>query len=122
MTAIEFIHEIAKQREPDKFDWEEAKKLERQQIIDANRAGVDMVIDKKPFIIGEQYYNETYGSKGSDELSKDAKNTSFDTSSQTEISDEEIEKAANELYQKGVDIDYRFIMGAKWAINKLKNK
>ena len=40
---------------------EQAKAMEKEQIIDANRNGVDMVIDKKPFITGEQYYNETYG-------------------------------------------------------------
>ena len=33
---------------------------EKEQIIDANRDGVDMVVDKKDFISGEQYYNETY--------------------------------------------------------------
>ena len=34
-TAVEWLHEIAKQREPDKFDWEQAKQIEKQQIIDA---------------------------------------------------------------------------------------
>jgi len=34
---------------------------EKQQIIDANRDGVDMVLLKKNFVTGEQYYNETYG-------------------------------------------------------------
>jgi hypothetical protein len=33
---------------------------EKEQIINANRDGVDMVVDKKDFISGEQYYNETY--------------------------------------------------------------
>jgi hypothetical protein len=27
-TAVEWLHEIAKQREPDKFDWEQAKQME----------------------------------------------------------------------------------------------
>jgi len=31
-------------------------KIEKQQIIDANRSGVDMIVDKKNFITGEQYY------------------------------------------------------------------
>jgi hypothetical protein len=39
---------------------EQALEMERQQIVDANRDGVDMVVDKKDFISGEQYYNETY--------------------------------------------------------------
>ena len=33
---------------------------EKEQIINANRDGVDMVVDNKNFITGEQYYNETY--------------------------------------------------------------
>jgi hypothetical protein len=31
-TAVEWLHEIAKQREPDKFDWEKAKEIENEQI------------------------------------------------------------------------------------------
>jgi hypothetical protein len=34
--------------------------VEKEQIINANRDGVDMVVDKKDFISGEQYYNETF--------------------------------------------------------------
>jgi hypothetical protein len=30
-TAVEWLHEIAKQREPDKFDWEQAKAMEKEQ-------------------------------------------------------------------------------------------
>jgi hypothetical protein len=33
---------------------------EKEHIINANRDGVDMVVDNKKFITGEQYYNETY--------------------------------------------------------------
>ena len=39
---------------------ERAKEMEKGQIINANRDGVDMVVDKKDFISGEQYYNETF--------------------------------------------------------------
>jgi hypothetical protein len=39
---------------------EQAKEMEKEQIINANRDGVDMVVDKKDFISGEQYYNETF--------------------------------------------------------------
>ena len=39
---------------------EQAKQMEKEQIIKANRDGVDMVVDKKDFILGEQYYNETF--------------------------------------------------------------
>jgi hypothetical protein len=40
---------------------QQAKEMEKEQIIKANRDGVDMVVDKKDFISGEQYYKETYG-------------------------------------------------------------
>jgi hypothetical protein len=39
---------------------ERAKEMEKGQIINANRDGVDMVVDKKDFISGEQYYNENF--------------------------------------------------------------
>ena len=62
-TAVEFIHNIAKRREPDQFDWKQAKEMEKLQIIDAYKFGLS-----DEYVIGsEQYYNETYGSKGSDE-------------------------------------------------------
>jgi hypothetical protein len=39
----------------------QAKEMEKERIINANRDGVDMVVDKKDFISGEQYYEQTYG-------------------------------------------------------------
>jgi len=39
-----------------------AVEIHKQEIIKANRDGVDMAVDKKPFIMGEQYYQETFGS------------------------------------------------------------
>ena len=39
----------------------QAKAMEKEQIIQSNRDGVDMVVDKKPFVTGEHYYNENYG-------------------------------------------------------------
>lgn len=42
---------------------EELLEVEKQQIMKANRDGVDMVIDQKPFVLGEAYYNKTYGRK-----------------------------------------------------------
>ena len=33
-TAIEWLHQIFKQREPDKFDWEQAKQMELAQRIE----------------------------------------------------------------------------------------
>jgi len=33
-TAIEWIHELSKQREPDKFDWNQAKEIEKMNPLD----------------------------------------------------------------------------------------
>jgi hypothetical protein len=33
-TAIEWIHELSKQREPDKFDWNQAKEIENMNPLD----------------------------------------------------------------------------------------
>ena len=33
-TAVEWLHEIAKQREPDKFDWKQAKAMEKKEKIE----------------------------------------------------------------------------------------
>jgi len=30
-TAVKWLHEIAKQREPDKFDWQQAKEMEKSR-------------------------------------------------------------------------------------------
>jgi Mor family transcriptional regulator len=40
---------------------EVAKQMEKEQIVKANRDGVDMVIAEVTYVTGEQYYNETYG-------------------------------------------------------------
>ena len=36
---------------------------EKEVIIKANRDGIDMVVGRKHFILGEQYYNETFNTK-----------------------------------------------------------
>ena len=59
-TAVEWLHEIAKQREPDKFDWQQAKEMEKEQIIDAHNNGYGSgYMDEG--ISPEEFYNETYG-------------------------------------------------------------
>lgn len=40
---------------------EKAKAMHKEEIITANRDGVDMIVDKKPYTTGVQYYNETFG-------------------------------------------------------------
>ena len=38
----------------------QAKEMHKREIIKSNRDGVDMVIDKKRFVTGEQYYQNTF--------------------------------------------------------------
>lgn len=45
------------------YDFEQAKEMEKQQIIQSNRDGVDMIVNEKHFILGEQYYNKTFKNK-----------------------------------------------------------
>lgn len=63
-TAVQWLHEIAKQREPDKFDWQQAKAMEKKQIMESYKDStcqfsVDARIDFPKS--AEQYYNEKYG-------------------------------------------------------------
>ena len=108
-----------------------AKKLEKQQIIDAYANAV-MKENNSDYIgmheqsSAEIYFAETYGSKGSDEFEK-TNSQRFDefmqlvTSSQTEISDEEIERFANEeLGTIRTDFDFGVIQGMKWYREQLK--
>jgi hypothetical protein len=81
VTAVEFLIQktsdnIIKNRFDDKLsEWQEgynvaledvikllnqALEMEKQQIMKSNRDGVDMVLEGKPFLTAEQYYNETY--------------------------------------------------------------
>jgi len=106
-----------------------AKKLEKQQIIDAfYQCGRDnfehiKVINRS----ATEYYNETYGSKGSDEIEKSEKPINL-PSSQTEISDEEIEKFTNEFAEKYSKVGITenevsaFFTGMKWYRDQLKKK
>ena len=61
-TAVEWLHELSKQRELDKFDWEQAKEMEKEQIIDAF---VECWKENMPEGYeckqsAEYYYNETF--------------------------------------------------------------
>jgi hypothetical protein len=65
-TAVELLEEKLKisfgnDMKPLRGFFVIAKEMEKKQIINANRDGVDMVVDKKDFISGEQYYEQTYG-------------------------------------------------------------
>jgi hypothetical protein len=64
-TAVQWLRDLYENQPAyDEFildeQWEKALEMEKEQIINANRDGVDMIVDKKDFISGEQYYNETF--------------------------------------------------------------
>jgi hypothetical protein len=58
-TAVEWLHQIFKQREPDKFDWEQAKAMEKEQIIEAYCDGFKQGSEGNR-ILSEEYYDQTY--------------------------------------------------------------
>ena len=148
-TAVEWLIEQIKKEHPFWTSiFEQAKEMEKQQIIDAAERwkGTDFA---------EKYYAETYGSKGSDEHPEDNL-VEIPTSSQTEISDEswegcdgcteqdeimykngyvkgynaaiaelpkEISDEEIENYAKQNAFQYyEFISGAKWYREQLKSK
>ena len=71
-TAVEWLRELYENRPAyEQFildeEWEQAKEMEREQIIDAHKQGVtDEYGDTLDFsndTSAEEYYNETYGNK-----------------------------------------------------------
>jgi len=154
-TSTEWLFQKLWDTPKDKFTWyailEQAKEMEKQQIIDAAERwkGTDFA---------EKYYAETYGSKGSDnhivdtnEMVEDTykvweccgmeecickgsdeektNSQRFDefmqlvTSSQTEISDKEIEKASYTFWEfKEHTASSAWKLGAKWYREQLKQR
>ena len=62
-TAVEWLQKIFKEREPDKFDWEQAKQMEKEQIKDAHLLGLIHSLEREATKQAEQYYNETFKSE-----------------------------------------------------------
>jgi len=69
-TAVEWFYDemikfikLRSKYSTDREIFKQAREMEKERIIKANRDGVDMVVDKKDFISGEQYYNETFKKK-----------------------------------------------------------
>jgi hypothetical protein len=102
--------------------------MHKQEIIEAYCQGDDNVG-------AEQYYNETYGSKGSDEIKPIEKESYPEfpdriwlhgdgrklTSSKQEISDEEIEEEIHKRYMNPIQ-DYAWRDACKWYREQLKTK
>jgi len=121
MTSIEWLVEQLEQHYV-KLDikntvvFEQAKEIHKQEIIDAQSYAVsnaDMT-NNKGYFDCEHYYQETFVSKGSDDVQLP----------QQEISDEEILDAAArcKLYN---DLDISvgsFELGARWYREQLKCK
>ena len=121
----------------------ELLEMEKEQIIDAYKFGLT-----DEYVIGsDKYYNSTYGSKGSDEtmtserIKEIQQQTAYpdsvsvqqallqvwnecSTSSQTEISDEEIEKGVNEHFVGDLMWSEKiaFKLAIKWYREQLKKK
>lgn len=103
----------------------QAEEMEKQHIIDAHLIGLIRSLEMEATKQATEYYNETYGSKGSDDTLKE--NHIVDTnemvSSQTEISDKEIWNEAKTcaLEELITSVD-SFVDGAKWYREQLKKK
>jgi hypothetical protein len=116
--------------------FEQAKLLHKQEIIDAWEMGRFNIDDVG---LGEQYYQETFVSKGSDETKEeslvekmiphqlkynlDVMEKLTRTSPQQEISDEEIEKASYKFWNFNEHTaSSAWKLGAKWYREQLKQK
>lgn len=99
-----------------------AKEMEKQQIIDANLIGLITSLETKASKQATEYYNETYGSKGSDAQRIYGEHTI----TILEISDEEIMEGIIKHCKIPHDRLYAeinaMIEGAKWYREQLKKK
>ena len=63
-TAVDYLFERLFDTPKDKFEWyailEQAKQMEKEQIIDAILNNQNGLLRRKTIIEAEQYYNETY--------------------------------------------------------------
>jgi len=114
MTSIEYLEKKLKGDEIFSLETilSNAKEMHKQEIIKANRDGVDMAVDKKPFITGEQYYQETFVSKESNTL-KDYH--IVDTNEMVELSQQDIDK-----FEKFLDNEIAFGLSPKDRIERIK--
>lgn len=69
-TAVEWLHELSKQRELDKFDWQQAKAMEKNDTDNKVFHFAEWLTNKHTTTLitlyeyfEEQYYNETFKSE-----------------------------------------------------------
>jgi hypothetical protein len=125
MTSIEWLKEkyISQNCSLTIIDFDIAKTMHKAEIIDAYGVGMNdgcsyMTDGKTEFENREQYYQETFGSKESDDHIADI--SKMVEVPQQEISDEEIYKGSFE--KESIDWHNGFIAGAKWYREQLKQK
>jgi len=129
MTSIEWLMQTLEQNNIIDLDWvesdkyytiiEQAKEMHKQEIIDA----ANKLLYHGPGpgnTAAEQYYQETFVSKGSDDHISDI--SKMVELPQQEISDEEIEKAANEHFEGDLMWSERiaFKLAIRWYREQLK--
>ena len=62
-TAVEWLYNLSKQRELDKFDFQQAKEMEKEQIVEAHGNKLKKSKDEGNYeywFSGEDYYNKTF--------------------------------------------------------------
>ena len=117
-TAVEWLFQQLWETPKDKLTWysilKEVKAMEKEQIINTyKQAQVLVVLDDTKR--AEQFYYETYESKGSDDHLPDVRKM-------VEISDEEITKLANEYILYNDSKRQWVIEGMKLYREQLKKK
>jgi hypothetical protein len=113
MTSIEYLEKEYNENKGflGSSNFEQAKQMHKDEIIEGYCNGCKDIIHNEsifPRETSEQYYEDTYGNKGSGEVELP----------QQEISDEEIEKVGNRFVFN--ENGYFFKQGAKWYREQLK--
>jgi hypothetical protein len=63
-TAVEWLYDQIENKGKSIYEiLEQAKAMEKEQIVDAYWKGVETELYERPFRTSEQYYNETFKSK-----------------------------------------------------------
>jgi len=121
-----------------KIDWEtldllieQAKEMEKQQIIDAYNKSFEL--RDKPYSTADKYYNETYGSKGSDDHIVDTNEMADQFPDVRKMVEDKVQKlidkdifdqatlAMEEHYGSGCETEIdAYFRGAKWMQEQFK--
>ena len=58
-TAVEWLYNLSKQRELDKFDFQQAKEMEKKQLCYFYIKGVEAEFNN-PYVTNIEFYNKTF--------------------------------------------------------------